>query len=141
LLAGSDAYKKQGAYGVWLATTEEHHQSLRRGFPNMRSIQEFGKRVTGWQVLPADAKDFEEAALRACELVLAGDLLESGKCLEHGALRVRGPSQRLDPRSGRSRPTRPGTRARSVFVKFEPQLDTFVPTHATTTCFDVLFEH
>ena len=59
--------------GVWLATTEEHHQSLRREFPNMRSIQVFGKKVTGWQVLPADATDFEEAALRACELVLAGD--------------------------------------------------------------------
>jgi hypothetical protein len=59
--------------GVWLATTEEHHHSLRREFPNMRSIQVFGKKVTGWQVLPADAKDFEEAAMRACELVLAGD--------------------------------------------------------------------
>jgi hypothetical protein len=59
--------------GVWLATTEEHHQSLRREFPNMRSIQVFGKPVTGWQVLPADAPDFEEAALHACELVLARD--------------------------------------------------------------------
>ena len=59
--------------GVWLATTEEHHQSLRREFPNMRSIQVLGKKVTGWQVLPADAQDFEEAALLACELVLAGD--------------------------------------------------------------------
>jgi hypothetical protein len=29
--------------------------------------------VTGWQVLPADAEDFEQAALHACELVLAGD--------------------------------------------------------------------
>src|ERR1700675_4556204 len=59
--------------GVWLATTEEHHQSLRREFPNMRSIQVFGKKVTAWQLLPSDAKDFEEAALRACELVFAGD--------------------------------------------------------------------
>jgi hypothetical protein len=59
--------------GVWLATTEEHHESLRRDFPNMRSIQVFGKEVTGWQVLPADAPDFEEASLRACEFVLAGD--------------------------------------------------------------------
>jgi len=59
--------------GVWLATTQEHHQSLRREFPNMRSIQVLGKPVTGWQVLPADAPDFETAALRACELVLAGD--------------------------------------------------------------------
>jgi hypothetical protein len=59
--------------GVWLATTEEHHQSLRREFPNMRSIWVLGKKVTGWQVLQADAQDFEETALRACELVLAGD--------------------------------------------------------------------
>src|ERR1700693_3932339 len=59
--------------GVWLATTEEHHQSLRREFPNMRSIRLFGKEVTGWQVLPADAQDFEEAALLACELILARD--------------------------------------------------------------------
>jgi hypothetical protein len=59
--------------GVWLATTQEHHESLRREFPNMRSIQVLGKRVTGWQVLPSDAADFEEAALRACELIVAGD--------------------------------------------------------------------
>lgn len=59
--------------GVWLATTHEHHQSLRRQFPNMRSIQVFRKKATGWQLLPADARDFEEAALRACELVLAKD--------------------------------------------------------------------
>jgi hypothetical protein len=59
--------------GVWLATTEEHHQSLRREFPNMRSIQAFGKKVTGWQAIPADAPDFEEAALRACELIAARD--------------------------------------------------------------------
>ena len=59
--------------GVWLATTQEHHESLRREFPNMRSIRVFGKPVTNWQVLPSDAKDFEEAALRACELIVAGD--------------------------------------------------------------------
>jgi hypothetical protein len=59
--------------GVWLATIEEHHESLRREFPNMRSIQAFGTKVTGWQVLPVDAPDFEEAALRACELIVAGD--------------------------------------------------------------------
>jgi hypothetical protein len=59
--------------GVWLATTEEHHESLRREFPNMRSIGLLGKKVTGWQVIPADTLDFEEAALHACQLVLAGD--------------------------------------------------------------------
>jgi hypothetical protein len=59
--------------GVWLATTEEHHDSLRREFPRMRSIHVFGKKVTGWQVIPVDAPDFEEAAFRACDLVLAKD--------------------------------------------------------------------
>ena len=59
--------------GVWLATTQEHHESLRREFPNMRSIQVLGKKVTGWQVLPVDAPDFEESALRACELIAARD--------------------------------------------------------------------
>src|SRR5438309_9280509 len=68
-----DKPKSTADNGVWLATTQEHHQSLRREFPKMRSIQVLGKRVTGWQVLPADAPDFESAALRACELVLAGD--------------------------------------------------------------------
>ena len=59
--------------GVWLATTKDHHDSLRREFPNMRSIEVLGKGVTGWQVLPVDAPDFEEAALRACERILAAD--------------------------------------------------------------------
>lgn len=59
--------------GVWLATTHEHHDSLQRSFPNMRSIGVLGKAVTGWQVLPASAADFEEAALHACELIAAGD--------------------------------------------------------------------
>jgi hypothetical protein len=39
----------------------------------MRSIGVLGKAVTGWQILPSDAPDFEEAALRACELVIARD--------------------------------------------------------------------
>jgi hypothetical protein len=59
--------------GVWLATTHEHHDSLRNEFPSMRSIQLLGKKITGWQVIPADSKNFEADALRACELVLADD--------------------------------------------------------------------
>ncbi len=59
--------------GVWLATAAEHHESLRREFPNMRSVAVFGRDVTDWQVLATDTADFEEAALHACELVIAGD--------------------------------------------------------------------
>jgi hypothetical protein len=68
-----DKPTKTSDNGLWLATTREHHDSLRRAFPNMRSIQVLGKPDTGWQVLPSDAADFEAAALRACDLVLAGD--------------------------------------------------------------------
>ena len=68
-----DRRDKTADNGVWLATTKEHHASLCRELPNLRSIRALGKTVTGWQVLPADAPDFEESALRACELVLAGD--------------------------------------------------------------------
>ena len=59
--------------GVWLATTIEHHESLRQEFPHMRSIGVLGKDVTGWQILPATSPDFEESALRASELVMARD--------------------------------------------------------------------
>ena len=82
--------------GVWLATTEEYHESLRREFPNMRSIKVFGKEVTGWQVLPADAPDFEEAVLRACELVVARDA-RIGK--ESGARRPSGSDAKKTPKS------------------------------------------
>lgn len=59
--------------GVWLATTKDHHESLRNEFPNMRSIPALGTGVTGWQMLPSEAPDFEEASLRACKIILARD--------------------------------------------------------------------
>jgi len=59
--------------GVWIATTAEHHESLRRELPRMRSIRLFGQPVTHWQILPAGSADFEEAALHACKLIRAGD--------------------------------------------------------------------
>lgn len=83
--------------GVWLATTEEHHESLRREFPNMRSIRLLGKKVTGWQILPVEAPDFEEAALRACDLIRAGD---------HRIGKIPKPRRNRHrlPRSGKGRP-------------------------------------
>lgn len=59
--------------GVWVATAAEHHESLRCEFPHMRAIQLLGGKITEWQVLPTEAPDFEQAALRACELVIARD--------------------------------------------------------------------
>jgi hypothetical protein len=93
--------------GVWLATTVEHHESLRQEFPNMRSIQVFRTKVTGWQVLPADAPDFEESALAACELIVARDP-RIGKV--PGARRASG-SKRAEAAKS---PKRAGTAARRV---------------------------
>ncbi|MGO8994494.1 MAG: hypothetical protein ACLQVI_14340 [Polyangiaceae bacterium] len=60
--------------GVWIATTEEHHASLRRELPSLRSITLLANGgTTGWQVLPAEAEDFEEGVLRACAMVRARD--------------------------------------------------------------------
>jgi hypothetical protein len=79
--------------GVWLATTHDHHDSLRRDFPSMRSIQLLGEKITSWQVLPSESPDFEEAALRACELVLARDP-RIGKIPKSRQARKSKPSQR-----------------------------------------------
>jgi hypothetical protein len=59
--------------GVWLATTAEHHESLQKDFPTMRSIELFGPGPTGWQVLPADSDDFEDNVLKACAFILQSD--------------------------------------------------------------------
>jgi len=61
--------------GVWVATTLEHHVALRGDLPSLRSITVLaGGGVTGWQVLPAEADDFEESVLLACELVKRRDV-------------------------------------------------------------------
>jgi hypothetical protein len=65
--------KKDTDNDVWVATTNDHHASLRRELPSLRSIAVFGTGETGWQVLPADTDDFEESVLRACALVRARD--------------------------------------------------------------------
>lgn len=59
--------------GVWLGTDHQHHESLQKIFPNMRSIELFGQPPTTWQNLPMDAPDFEESVNTACELILKND--------------------------------------------------------------------
>lgn len=59
--------------GVWISTTKEHHSSLKKEFPNMKSIEIFGPGISGWQVLPASADDFESSVLHLCDLILKGD--------------------------------------------------------------------
>src|ERR1044071_9355723 len=59
--------------GVWIATTSDHHQQLKKIFPSMRSIGVFGPGESGWQILPEDAGDFEESVLLVCDLIMRRD--------------------------------------------------------------------
>ena len=60
--------------GVWLAALHEHHASLKKEFPCMRSVRLLGSAETVWQNIPAVEDDFEELALKACRLILKGDV-------------------------------------------------------------------
>ena len=61
------------ANGVWLAVSPENREGLRSVFPNAQPVRIMGKEISGWELLSAEAADFEESALRACELVVARD--------------------------------------------------------------------
>ena len=58
--------------GVWLATTPDHHKSLKEKFPSMRPVGIFGA-TSSWQNIPMEADDFEESVLTACEMILKND--------------------------------------------------------------------
>jgi len=68
-----DRESSPGDNGVWLATTRDHHESLQKDFPSMRSIQVFDEPISSWQILPVDAPDFEESVLKACAFIRKGD--------------------------------------------------------------------
>jgi hypothetical protein len=62
--------------GLWIATSHEHHKSLKKEFPSLTSVSVLnnGSGETGWQMLQADNDDFESSAIKACELVLKNDV-------------------------------------------------------------------
>ncbi len=60
--------------GVWLAAAHEHHPSLKKEFPCMRSVRLLGAVETVWQNIPVDDDDFEELVLKACALIVKGDV-------------------------------------------------------------------
>jgi hypothetical protein len=59
--------------GVWIATTRDHHESLRRVLPSLRTISLFGVSESGWQNIPEEGERFEEEVTTACDLILKGD--------------------------------------------------------------------
>jgi hypothetical protein len=70
-----DREDHEDANGVWIATSKEHHPSLKKEFPSMHSvfILSNGKGETEWQMIHVDDDNFESYAMRLCELVLKRD--------------------------------------------------------------------
>lgn len=63
------------ANGVWIATGKEHHESLKKELPSLQSVYILseGKSETNWQMIHEDADDFEESAVKICEMILRND--------------------------------------------------------------------
>jgi len=61
--------------GVWVATTPEHHPSLKKALPDLRSISTYaddGSDVsdeTEWQLIPQDSDEFEASVRKVCEWI------------------------------------------------------------------------
>ena len=68
-----DAATQRGTNGMWLYTTSEDIDSLGAEFPDLPRRQLWRSGKNAWVVLASRLGDFEEHALRACELILAGD--------------------------------------------------------------------
>jgi hypothetical protein len=60
--------------GVWLAIPHEHRPSMKKEFPCLRSVRLLGTVETVWQNIPVEDDDFETLVLKACALILRGDL-------------------------------------------------------------------
>lgn len=72
ILRKKNIHKKDN--GVWIATSKEHHESLSKELPALRSISLFGIGPTNWQNIPESSDEFESSVIRACELVVKGDV-------------------------------------------------------------------
>ncbi|HTL80971.1 MAG TPA: hypothetical protein VL651_04670 [Bacteroidia bacterium] len=63
------------ANGVWIATSREHHETLKKEIPCLRSVYILsnGKNETEWQMIPIDDDDFETLAMKVCDMILRND--------------------------------------------------------------------
>jgi hypothetical protein len=61
--------------GVWIATKKEHHDSLKKDFPSLRSISAYsdGNIETEWQLIPVGTDDFENSVVKVCEFIKHND--------------------------------------------------------------------
>ncbi|HVW14471.1 MAG TPA: hypothetical protein VHB54_11625 [Mucilaginibacter sp.] len=73
--------------GIWIATSKEHHTSLEKDIPTLADfVPDSGEtHDSNWRLLKDGHEDFEEAAIRLCELISHGDK-RIGKETKGGAI-------------------------------------------------------
>lgn len=61
--------------GIWIATSEEHHDSLKKDFPGAHTVAILTHpgRETPWRMIHKDDEQFEEYALKLCDLIRKKD--------------------------------------------------------------------
>jgi hypothetical protein len=69
------AAKNLDMNGIWIATSKEHHQSLEKEIPALANfVLDNGEmHDSDWRLLKHDHDEFEEAAIKICELISRGD--------------------------------------------------------------------
>lgn len=68
-----DSAKLPSTNGVWLFTSVEFLDSLKREFPSLPRQYFWKSDKKAWLILAAKLEQFEEHAYKACELILNGD--------------------------------------------------------------------
>lgn len=65
----------QDTNGVWIATKQEYHKSLKKDLPSLCSISTYKNDAfeTGWQMLSVGSEDFEMSVIKVCEFIVHGD--------------------------------------------------------------------
>lgn len=112
-----DRHSDKESNGVWVASSKEHHASLRAELASLRPLDFFGFDRTGWQYLPVDASGFEDDVLRVCALVRTGDV-RIGKQAGRGQPGSAKPSAATKPRVTKpSAATRPRVAKSSASTK------------------------
>lgn len=71
LMATRENENKSGDNGIWIGTSFDHHESLKKQFSSLTALQAFN--VKKWLLLPSHADDFESSAREICELIKQGD--------------------------------------------------------------------
>jgi hypothetical protein len=64
-----------GTNGVWIATSSEHHASLKIDLPAICSIAGYSSVIkeSEWQMIAENIDDFETSVRKVCELIVQGD--------------------------------------------------------------------